>query len=186
MNRVWETLFGTGLVETSEDFGVQGALPSHPELLDWLADEFIRTGWNHRELCRMIVLSATYRQDGKVTAELLERDPHNRLLARGPRYRLPAETVRDNALAISGLLCERLGGPSVKPFQPEGLWEDVSVERREKYVTIPGKGLIDEVCTRFGNERARRRACRRSMHPIVKRVSCVELVRIRPYRPSCS
>ncbi len=140
VNRLWETLFGAGLVETSEDFGIQGALPSHPELLDWLAREFLSRDWNHRELSRMMVLSATYRQEGNVTAELLERDPHNRLLARGPRYRLPAEMVRDNALAISGLLCERLGGPSVKPFQPAGLWEDVSVERREKYAVDTGDG----------------------------------------------
>lgn len=141
VNRWWEMLFGAGLVETTEDFGVQGALPSHPELLDWLATELIRTGWDQRVLLREIVLSATYRQASRTTPALHERDPRNRLLARGPRARLPAETVRDNALAVSGLLSERIGGPSVKPYQPEGLWEDVSVERREKYVPDAGGGL---------------------------------------------
>ncbi|MFM9960488.1 MAG: DUF1553 domain-containing protein [Planctomycetaceae bacterium] len=140
VNRWWEMLLGTGLVETAEDFGVQGTLPSHPELLDWLATELIRTGWDQRAMLKLIVTSATYRQSSGVASDLLERDPRNRLLARGPRYRLPAETVRDNALAISGLLRERLGGPSVKPYQPDGLWEDVSVERRDKYVADAGDG----------------------------------------------
>ncbi|WLD14343.1 DUF1553 domain-containing protein [Planctellipticum variicoloris] len=141
VNRWWELLFGTGLVETAEDFGVQGALPSHPELLDWLATELVRRKWNTREILKLMVLSATYRQSSNATPKLLERDPRNRLLARGPRYRLPAETVRDNALAISGLLVEKVGGPSVKPYQPEGLWEDVSVERRDKYAPDLGDGL---------------------------------------------
>ncbi len=141
VNRWWELLFGTGLVETSEDFGIQGALPSHPELLDWLATELVRTNWDQRAILKQIVLSATYRQSSRVTPELLERDPRNRLLTRGPRYRLSAESVRDNALCISGLLKEKLGGPSVKPYQPEGLWEDVSVERRDKYVPDAGEGL---------------------------------------------
>jgi len=141
VNRWWEMLFGTGLVETAEDFGVQGSFPSHPELLDWLATELIRTGWDQRAILKLIVTSATYRQLSHVTPELLQRDPRNRLLGRGPRYRLPAETVRDNALAISSLLRERLGGPSVKPYQPDGLWEDVSVERRDKYVADSGDGV---------------------------------------------
>ena len=140
-NRCWELLFGTGLVETAEDFGVQGTLPSHPELLDWLATELVRTGWDQRALLKLIVTSATYRQASRVTPQLLERDPRNRLLTRGPRYRLSAESVRDNALAVSGLLRERLGGASVKPYQPEGLWEDVSVERRDKYVIDSDEGL---------------------------------------------
>jgi hypothetical protein len=140
-NRWWEILFGIGLVETAEDFGLQGSLPSHPELLDWLATELIRTGWDQRAILKLIVTSATYRQSSRVTSELLERDPRSRLLTRGPRYRLAAETVRDNALAVSGLLRERLGGPSVKPYQPEGLWEDVSVERRDKYVPDSGDGV---------------------------------------------
>ncbi|MBC7817101.1 MAG: DUF1553 domain-containing protein [Planctomycetaceae bacterium] len=141
VNRWWELLFGTGLVETAEDFGVQGSLPSHPELLDWLATELIRTGWDQRAILKLIVTSATYQQSSRVEPELLERDPRNRLLTRGSRYRLAAESVRDNALAVSGLLRERLGGPSVKPYQPDGLWEDVSVERRDKYVADAGEGV---------------------------------------------
>ena len=141
VNRWWELLFGTGLVETAEDFGVQGSLPTHHELLDWLATELIRERWNTRQILRKIVLSATYRQSSHATALSLEQDPRNKLLGRGPRYRLPAETVRDNALAISGLLVDRVGGPSVKPYQPEGLWEDVSVERRDKYAPDLGEGL---------------------------------------------
>lgn len=141
MNRYWEMLFGTGLVETVEDFGVQGALPSHPELLDWLALEFMDRGWNLREMLKLITLSATYRQSSHATPQMLEADPRNRLLGRGPRFRLAAESVRDNALAISGLLVDKVGGPSVKPYQPEGLWEDVSVERREKYAPDLGDGL---------------------------------------------
>lgn len=141
VNRWWEILFGTGIVETVEDFGIQGAAPTHPELLDWLATELIARKWNTQEMLKLMVLSATYRQSSHVTPQLLEHDPRNRLMSRGPRYRLPAETVRDNALAISGLLAERVGGPSVKPYQPEGIWEDVSVERRDKYVPDLGEGL---------------------------------------------
>jgi hypothetical protein len=141
VNRWWEMLFGMGLVETAEDFGVQGALPSHPELLDWLATELIQHQWDQRTILKQIVMSATYRQSSDVTPEILERDPRNQLLSRGPRYRLPAETVRDNALFVSGLLKEHIGGPSVRPYQPEGLWEDVSVERRDKYVPDTGDGL---------------------------------------------
>ncbi len=141
VNRQWEMLFGIGLVETVEDFGIQGALPSHPELLDWLATELVRQGWDQRAILKQIVLSATYRQSSNVNAEQLHRDPRNLLLGRAPRYRLPAETVRDNALFVSGLLQEKLGGPSVKPYQPAGLWEDVSVERRDKYVADTDDGL---------------------------------------------
>ena len=141
VNRWWEMLFGTGLVETTGDFGVQGARPSHPELLDWLATELIRQKWNPRAILKLIVLSATYRQSADVTPQHQEVDPQNRLLARAPRWRLPAETVRDNALAISGLLQQRIGGPSVYPYQPAGLWEDVSVETRVKYVADRGAGL---------------------------------------------
>ena len=141
VNRLWEMLFGTGLVETTEDFGAQGAQPSHPKLLDWLATEFVRSGWSQRAILKQIVLSATYRQSSRVSHELLEKDPRNRLLSRGPRFRLSAETVRDNALSVSGLLAVKVGGPSVKPYQPDGLWEDVSVERREKYVADSGDGL---------------------------------------------
>ena len=141
VNRWWEMVFGTGLVETAEDFGVQGARPSHPELLDWLATELIRQKWDQRAMLKLIVLSATYRQSSDVTPQLLDVDPQNRLLSRGPRWRLPAEMVRDNALSVSGLLHHQIGGPSVRPYQPAGLWEDVSVERRDKYVADTGLGL---------------------------------------------
>lgn len=122
MNRICARYFGRGIVETSEDFGIQGELPAHPELLDYLAVDFVDRKWSLKAMHKQIVISATYRQSSAVTRELLEKDPHNRLFARGPRFRLDAETVRDNALAISGLLNRKLGGPSVFPFQPEGVW----------------------------------------------------------------
>ena len=123
VNRMWESLFGIGLVRTSDDFGMRGEPPSHPELLDWLAMEFQRGGWSSKRLLRLIVSTATYRQASHITSELLERDPQNRLLARGPRFRVPAELIRDIALASSGLLSRRLGGPSVFPWQPPGTSE---------------------------------------------------------------
>jgi len=132
MNRVWSQYFGRGLVETSEDFGIQGEMPTHPELLDWLACEFMASGghkspgadaaWSLKKMHKLIVLSATYRQSSKVTKELYQRDQYNRLFARGPRFRMDAEMVRDNALAISGLLSRKVGGPSVFPYQPGGVW----------------------------------------------------------------
>ncbi|MDN5204801.1 PSD1 and planctomycete cytochrome C domain-containing protein [Fulvivirgaceae bacterium BMA10] len=124
VNRYWQLYFGTGIVSTPEDFGNQGALPSHPELLDWLAWEFIKSGWDLKALHKLIVTSATYRQSSQVDDELYEYDPQNILLARGPRHRLSAEMLRDYALSVSGLLVDRLGGPSVKPYQPEGLWAE--------------------------------------------------------------
>jgi hypothetical protein len=126
VNRYWQTYFGYGIVKTQEDFGVQGEPPVNPELLDWLATEFVRTGWDVRGMQRLIVTSATYRQSSKATAALLEKDPENRLLARGPRLRLPAELIRDTALASSGLLNDAIGGPSVLPYQPKGLWEELA------------------------------------------------------------
>jgi len=129
------------LVKTSEDFGITGEAPSHPELLDYLATQLIASGWNTNAMQKLIVMSATYRQDSAMTPEIMERDPENRLLARGPRFRLAAETVRDNALSISGLLSDRISGPSVRPYQPPGLWEDVSVERKATYVPDKGQGL---------------------------------------------
>jgi hypothetical protein len=125
VNRYWQHLFGQGLVKTAEDFGSQGQWPSHPELLDWLAVEFRESGWNIKHMLRLMVLSNTYRQSSKVTPELVQRDPTNELLARGPRFRLDAEVIRDSALNVSGLLVEKIGGKSVKPYQPEGLWEAV-------------------------------------------------------------
>jgi hypothetical protein len=127
VNRFWEKVFGAGLVRTSENFGVQGEPPSHPELLDWLAVEFVESGWDVKALHRLLVSSATYRQKSAVTPPLLEKDPENRLLSRGPRYRLQAEMVRDNALAITGLLVNTIGGPSVRPYQPRGVWDETNV-----------------------------------------------------------
>ena len=126
VNRIWQHHFGLGLVKTAENFGIQGEPPSQPELLDWLATELIRTGWDIKAMHRLIVTSATYRQVSRVPHALLAHDPENRLLARGPRFRLSAEVVRDNALAIAGLLTTRIGGPSVKPYQPAGLWEELA------------------------------------------------------------
>lgn len=144
VNRYWEMYFGNGIVNTLEDFGFQGDPPSHPELLDWLATEFVRSGWDIKAMQKLIVTSATYRQSSRVTPELLEKDPQNRLLARAPRLRLPAESVRDNALAMSGLLNTRIGGPSVFPYQPAGLWEQVSYGDRysaQSYRQDQGKDL---------------------------------------------
>ena len=125
VNRFWQQFFGTGLVKTSGDFGATGEWPSHPELLDWLATEFMQTGWDVKHMIRLMVTSATYRQSSTVTPALFQRDPQNRLLARGPRFRLDGEMIRDNALYVSGLLVEKLGGRSVKPYQPLGIWEAV-------------------------------------------------------------
>jgi hypothetical protein len=133
VNRIWEQFFGHGIVETSEDFGTQGQRPSHPELLDWLATEFMDRGWSMKAIDRLIVTSTAYRQSSKVTPELLAKDQYNRLLARGPRFRMEAEMVRDTVLAASGLLSAKIGGPSVFPPQPPGIWDmpyndDVYVE----------------------------------------------------------
>lgn len=125
VNRLWQQLFGAGLVKTAEDFGIQGEPPSHPELLDWLAVQFVEDGWDIKKTLKRMVTSAAYRQSSRVTPERLAKDPENRLLSRGPRYRLEAEMLRDQALALSGLLVEKIGGPSVKPPQPVGIWEAV-------------------------------------------------------------
>ncbi len=122
MNRVWAQYFGRGIVETLEDFGAQGEPPSHPELLDWLATEWVKQGWSLKAMHRVITTSATYRQSSRTTSELIEKDPYNRLLAHGPRFRMEAEMVRDSALAVSGLLNRKIGGASVFPYQPEGVW----------------------------------------------------------------
>ena len=134
VNRLWQQFFGVGLVKTVNDFGSQGEPPSHPELLDWLAIEFVRSGWDVKAMQKRIVTSAVYRQSSRVGRELAERDPENRLVARGPRFRLAAELIRDQALAIAGLLTDAVGGPSVKPYQPEGLWEAVSYNGDYSYV----------------------------------------------------
>ena len=139
VNRLWQTFFGAGLVKTSEDFGVQGQRPSHPELLDWLACEFAET-WSTKHVVRLIVTSATYRQSAKVTPALVERDPDNRLLARGPRHRLPSWMIRDQALAASGLLAPAVGGPPVKTYQPPGIWEEATFGNK-RYVPDTGDAL---------------------------------------------
>ena len=139
VNRAWRMHFGKGLVETEEDFGTQGKLPTHPELLDWLARHFMESGWDLKALHKLIVMSATYRQSSQAGPELLAKDPDNHLLARGPKHRLRAEEIRDNALAVSGLLSTRIGGPSVRPYQPEGLWEEAGTGKH--YVQDKGEGL---------------------------------------------
>ena len=151
VNREWQMFFGTGLVKTLDDFGAQGEPPSHPELLDWLAVEFMRSGWDIKGLLRTIVTSATYRQSSRVGREALERDPENRLVSHGPRLRLPAEMIRDQALALSGLLVERIGGESVKPYQPAGLWNELA---DADYVQDHGlKPLSSGSLPRSGSER---------------------------------
>mgnify|MGYP003843100621 CR=1 FL=1 len=146
VNRRWLQCFGEGLVATLSDFGSQGEMPSHPELLDWLAVRFIESGWDVKQLLRLIVTSATYRQSSSADASALERDPANRLLARGPRFRLAAEQIRDQALAVSGLLVPRVGGPSVNPYSPFDLWREVShygstPATEQIYVQDHGEGL---------------------------------------------
>ena len=147
VNRFWQMYFGIGLVKTPEDFGTQGERPSHPQLLDWLATDFISSGWDVKRLQRLIVTSATYRQSSRARPELIDKDPENRLLARAPRYRLTAEFIRDQALRVSGLLVPKIGGPSVKPYQPSGLWAELSIGgggggfSEQKYVQDTGEKL---------------------------------------------
>lgn len=155
VNRIWELIFGRGLVKTSDDFGNQGEMPSHPELLDYLAVTFRENGWDTKAIQKMILMSATYRQSSVVTKELLAADPQNKLLARSSRYRMPAEMIRDNALAVSGLLVNKIGGKSVYPYQPEGMWEALNDKRwRYNYLQEDGEGLY-----------------RRSIYTVVKRTS---------------
>ena len=135
VNRLWIIAFGEGLVRTSEDFGLQGEMPSHPELLDWLATDFAKSGWDVKRMMKQLMSSATYRQSAKATNRARDVDPENRLLSRGPRLRLQGEFVRDNALFVSGLLIDRIGGPSVKPYQPPRVWEEV---------TISGEGYVPD------------------------------------------
>ncbi len=126
VNRWWERFFGVGIVATSEDFGTRAEYPSHPELLDWLATEFIGQHWNVKGMLKEMVMSATYRQSSNVNPDLEKRDPANRLLARGPRFRLPAEVLHDQALSAAGLLVDKIGGRSVHPYQPKGIWDETS------------------------------------------------------------
>lgn len=155
VNRFWEQLFGIGIVKTSENFGSQADWPSHPELLDWLATEFVRTGWDMKAIQKKMLMSAAYQQSAAVTPAMVERDPENRLLARGPRFRLQAEMIRDQALFLSGVLVEKLGGPSVRPYQPDGVWDEINVYGNlRNYKHDKGEGLY-----------------RRSMYTIWKRTA---------------
>lgn len=155
VNRIWQMHFGQGIVGTSDDFGAQGSLPSHPELLDWLAVHFVESGWDIKTLHKLIVSSASYMQDSRITDEMLEKDPENKLLSRGPRYRMPAEMIRDNALAVSGLLVRQQGGGSVYPYQPDGLWDGLTTKHwAYRYLQESGDGLY-----------------RRSLYTIWKRAS---------------
>ena len=141
VNRTWKMFFGTGIVETLEDFGLQGTWPSHPEMLDWLADDFVQHGWDTKRLIKQIMMSQTYQQSSVVTAEQLELDPSNRYLSRGPRFRLAGEFLRDQTLAVSGLLNEKRGGPGVKPYQPDGLWNEVSLNKNLRFKRDTGDKL---------------------------------------------
>ncbi len=140
VNRFWQEIYGTGIVKTTEDFGSQGEPPSHPELLDWMAVEFRESGWDVKNLLKLIVTSATYQQAASTTEEKLRKDPENRWLSRGPRFRMDAEMVRDYALAASGLLVPAIGGPSVKPYQPTGVWETVAMEESNTRLYKPDHG----------------------------------------------
>jgi hypothetical protein len=156
VNRMWYELFGTGIVETTEDFGIMGQRPTHPELLDWLAVEFLESGWNIKHMYKLMVMSSVYRQSAKSNSQQLAKDPRNLLLSHGPRFRMDAEMLRDVALQSSGLLVEKIGGPSVKPYQPENIWEQVS------YPTSDTLHYVQE----HGNE-----LYRRSMYTYVKRMA---------------
>ncbi|HTO05399.1 MAG TPA: DUF1553 domain-containing protein, partial [Opitutus sp.] len=143
VNRIWQEVFGRGLVESAGDFGIMGDHPSHPELLDWLAVEFRESGWDVKNFYRLLVTSGTYRQTAKVTPERLAKDPDNKLLSRGPRFRMDGEMLRDNALLASGLLVEKIGGPPTKPYHPPGVWEEVAMpeSNTRTYVQDQGEGL---------------------------------------------
>ena len=140
VNRLWKLMMGQGIVTSLDDFGTQGDLPSHPQLLDWLAVEFVESGWDVKHIVRLIVTSNTYRQASGTRAELRDRDPENRLLARQNRFRLDAEAIRDNALSVSGLLVQKLGGKSVRPYQPAGYYAHLNFPRRE-YQASKGEDL---------------------------------------------
>ena len=160
VNRYWQGYFGIGIVKTAEDFGSQGERPSHPELLDWLATEFIRTEWNVKKIQRLIVTSRTYRQSSRMTPEMAERDPENRLLARGPRFRLPAEAIRDTALAMSGLLMRRLAAPVCIPISRKGCgqkWGRGRAMTARPMCRVPVRIFTVEASTRSGSALCRRR-----------------------------
>lgn len=139
VNRMWQEVFGHGIVESAGDFGITGDRPTHPELLDWLAVEFRESGWDVKKLYRLLVTSATYRQSAAATPESLAKDLGNKFLARGPRFRMDAEMLRDSALAASGLLVDKIGGPPVKPYQPPGIWEEVAMPESNTKTYVQGK-----------------------------------------------
>ncbi len=161
VNRMWQAIFGIGLSKTTEDFGVQGEHPVHQELLDWLAVEFRERGWSMKQLNRLIVTSATYRQSSKVTPELLQIDPENRLMARAPRFRMPSMILRDLALSASGLIDLRTFGEPVYPYQPEGVWVSLSItkERNFEYPQSSGNDLYRRSLYTFWRARLLRRIC---------------------------
>jgi hypothetical protein len=173
VNRFWQEVFGTGLVKTAEDFGSQGEPPVNQELLDWLAVEFRESGWNVKHIFRLLVTSSTYRQAALATPEKLEKDPDNRFLSRGPRFRLDAEAIRDTALAASGLLVPAIGGPSVKPYQPDGIWEAVAMHGSD---------------TRFYKRDSGQALYRRSLYTFWKRTAPPALLEIfnAPSREFCT
>ncbi len=168
VNRLWQQFFGIGLVSTSENFGVQAENPSNPELLDWLATEFLRTGWDVKALCRLVTTSATYKQQSNAPAELWERDPQNRLLARGPRFRMPSWMLRDQALRASGLLIESADGRPVKPYQPTGVWEEATFGNK-RYIQDEGAGLY-----------------RRSLYTFWRRIVAPTMFFDNPSRQTCT
>jgi hypothetical protein len=143
VNRMWQEVFGTGIVETTDDFGIMGSRPSNQELLDWLAVDFREAGWDMRRLYKLMLTSATYRQSQATTPDKIAKDDKNRLLSRGPRFRMDAEVLRDSALQVSGLLVEKIGGPPVKPYQPPGVWEAVSMpeSNTKQYQADTGESL---------------------------------------------
>ncbi|MBI3417528.1 MAG: DUF1549 domain-containing protein [Verrucomicrobia bacterium] len=185
VNRFWQEIFGVGLVKSAEDFGTTSEPPVNQDLLDWLAVEFQSSGWNIKRLFELIVTSSAYRQSAETTPEKLEKDPQNRLLSRGSRFRMDAEMVRDCALAASGLLVEKIGGPSVKPYQPDGIWEAVAMPESNTryYQRDSGEGLYRRSLTRFGNAPLRRRRWTSSTRPAWKSALCAASAQTRRSRP---
>lgn len=175
INRLWQQFFGRGIVKTPDDFGLQGALPSHPELLDWMAVEFRESGWDVQHMIKLIVGSKTYRQNAVVTPALLAKDPENVLLARGPRHRLDSRFLRDQALALSGLLVEKRGGPAVMPYQPPGIWEEMSFGKN-RYLQGTGEALYRRSLYTFW----RRSVAPASFFDVTARQSCA----VKPQRTS--
>ena len=187
VNRFWQEVFGTGIVRTTGDFGISGELPSHPELLDWLAVEFRESGWDMKEFFKLVVMSATYRQAATSRRKSCSRTASNRLLSRGPRFRMDGEMVRDYALAASGLLVDKLGGPSVKPYQPDGVWEAVAmnVQQHPHLSARPRRtAFTAAACTPSGNVLRRRPAWRSSMPPVARPARFAANEPTRPCRPS--